>query len=833
MVDPRTPDYASTPGSATRPAFSYEPADGCRAGAFGSAGPLVSIVTPFFNACENFRETARCVLGQSLARWEWIIINDASTDAASLRLLDEFRGFDPRIRVIDLPRNGGPSAARNAGFAAAVSEYVYQLDADDLIEPTMLEKCFWFLLRHSRYSFVSTYEVGFGSHEYLWTHGFHEQQMFLSHCPVGSHTVMVRKSAHKAVGGYDESIRGGMEDWDFWLRAASRGLWGATMPEFLAWYRRRESHAARWADWDGGERQRQFAEGLKARYPSVFAGQFPVIEPHWHEPFEHIERELPADNVLAARPNRLLLIAPWVRMGGADKFNLDLVEQLTRRGWEVTIACTVRGPQTWLPDFARLTPDIFLLHHFLRPPDHPLFLRYLIESRRPDVVVVSNSELGYLALPYLRSVCPEPVYVDYVHMEETYWKNGGYARYSVGAQGQLDRTMVTSEHLRSWMVERGADGGRIEPVYINVDPARWAPDAARRRETRSSLGIVEHGAVLLFAGRLTAQKQPRVLVETARRLRDGGSAFTLLIAGDGEDRAFLESFIREHDLGSCVRMLGETTPQRVAELMNATDIFFLPSLWEGVALVLYEAMAAGVTFVGADVGGQRELCPRECGVLLPRLHGVDAEAAAYAAAIRELLSDPARRRAMGEAARRRICEHFRLEQMGDAFLGALARAARDRLTAPRIVLPEALSREIAERGVEFLRVHDACDQLWHEREAVRARGVPQASQPGQEPFSQATDAEPREVDELREIECSRAWRTVQAVKGTAIYKAWARVRYGPSWNLSDPAEPAAVRLARIKTSRSYKLIQALKETEAYKAYAEHKYGKGGEANGVL
>ena len=114
-----------------------------------------------------------------------------------------------------------------------------------------------------------------------------------------------------------------------------------------------------------------------------------------------------------------------------------------------------------------------------------------------------------------------------------------------------------------------------------------------------------------------------------------------------------------------------TPNRRVRQLMQAADLFFLPSEWEGIALSIYEAMSCGLAIVGADVGGQRELVTPDCGVLVPRSSAAE-EAAAYADAIAGLIADAARLRAMGHASRSRIEAEFRLEQMGDRIAELLA-----------------------------------------------------------------------------------------------------------------------------------------------------------------
>jgi glycosyltransferase involved in cell wall biosynthesis len=308
LIDQTNPDYANTPASARRPQFGYRPED-------ATAAPCVSIVTPFYNTGVVFHETVRSVLGQSFQQWEWLIVNDGSSNPEALSILDGYRSADPRVRVVDLEVNGGPSRARNAGFRLARAEYVVCLDTDNLLEPTAIEKWLWFLESYPEYGFAKGYTVGFGAQDYLHNRGFHEGDVFL-HENLVDMSSMIRKRIHKAVGEFDESIREGMEDWDFWLRCASYGLWGGTVPEYLDWYRRRPSHADRWADWDCGERQQSFHEKLRERYPELWAGGFPRVSLRPDRPNDLVPDDLPCENRLRKEAPRLLLVVPWLEMGG-------------------------------------------------------------------------------------------------------------------------------------------------------------------------------------------------------------------------------------------------------------------------------------------------------------------------------------------------------------------------------------------------------------------------------------------------------------------------------------------------------------------------------------
>jgi glycosyltransferase involved in cell wall biosynthesis len=711
MIDPANPDYTNTPVSPQRSHFNYAPAD-------PSAPPCVTIVTPFYNPGPVFDETARSVLQQSFQQWEWVIVNDGSTDPQSLALLEHYRRSDPRIRVIDHDGNRGPGAARNTGFRHAQTPYVVQLDSDDLLEPTAVEKWVWFLESYPEFAFVKGYSVGFGAQNYLWREGFHSGDAFLEENLVDTNGA-VRKTVHQAVDGYDEAMRGGLEDWDFWLRCASVGYWGGTLPEYLDWYRRRPRHGDRWPDWDRAARQRALRTKLRHKYAHLWNGGFPTVQLRQALPHDAVPDTLPYENLLHKKTHRLLLLVPWLTLGGADKFNLDLVEQLTHRGWEVTIATTLKGDHSWLPAFARHTPDIFILHHFLRLVDYPRFVRYLIASRQVDVVLVSNSELSYLLLPYLRAHFPEVTFVDFCHMEEEYWKNGGYPRLSVEYQELLDLQIVASAHLKRWMVTQGAEPQRLQVCYINIDPARWRPDPQRRTAVRQELEIPDEVPVILFAGRLCDQKQPRVLAQTVLQLCRRRGDVRTLIAGNGPEFDWLRTFLRRHGLGERVRVLGGVSSQRVQELMTAADIFFLPSRWEGIALSIYEAMACGLPVVGADVGGQRELVTPDCGALLPR-SDEETETVGYVEVLEALLRDPQRRQQMGQAGRKRVEVHFRLDHMAERMLGLLQEAMRLHRDDPRPVPSLSVGRVCATQAIEYARLTEVADRLWQEREHAQA-----------------------------------------------------------------------------------------------------------------
>ncbi len=114
--------------------------------------PLVSIITPVYNAARWLPETLASVHAQTLADWEQILVDDGSTDD-SVVLLEAAARDDARFRLLHTPRNGGPSKARNLALDAARGRYIAFLDADDLWLPEKLARSVEWITAN-RYAFI-------------------------------------------------------------------------------------------------------------------------------------------------------------------------------------------------------------------------------------------------------------------------------------------------------------------------------------------------------------------------------------------------------------------------------------------------------------------------------------------------------------------------------------------------------------------------------------------------------------------------------------------------------------------------------------------------------
>lgn len=193
-----------------------------------------------------------------------------------------------------------------------------------------------------------------------------------------------------------------------------------------------------------------------------------------------------------------------------------------------------------------------------------------------------------------------------------------------------------------------------------VDCGRFRPDAEAAHAFRERYGLGE-GAVLLGVGALEPEKRWDLLFDGLRLL--GESAPPLVLCGSGAlERALRERAKRLH---LDVRFLGDVEPLALVGAYNAATCVVHTRPDEVFALALIEALACGRPVLAADGGGTRELLGA-AGVLAP-----PGDPRAFARALEGLLADPARRAALGAAARRRAVERFSVDRMVKEYAVAL------------------------------------------------------------------------------------------------------------------------------------------------------------------
>ncbi|SDB22024.1 Glycosyltransferase involved in cell wall bisynthesis [Flavobacteriaceae bacterium MAR_2010_188] len=180
-----------------------------------NTNPLVSVVIPCFNQAEFLEEALTSVLEQDYQNWECLLVNDGSDDNTE-GICNKWIAKDPRFQYY-AKKNSGLSATRNYGIVRSNGKYILPLDADDKISPNYLKECVSYLEGSQQLSLVYGKVEQFGTRTGPWELGEYSYLDLLAynmiHC-----CAMYPKSKWKEVGGYDEKMRQGLEDWEFWIK---------------------------------------------------------------------------------------------------------------------------------------------------------------------------------------------------------------------------------------------------------------------------------------------------------------------------------------------------------------------------------------------------------------------------------------------------------------------------------------------------------------------------------------------------------------------------------------------------------------------------------------
>jgi glycosyltransferase involved in cell wall biosynthesis len=246
-------------------------------------------------------------------------------------------------------------------------------------------------------------------------------------------------------------------------------------------------------------------------------------------------------------------------------------------------------------------------------------------------------------------------------------------------RGRIDGLPKWMERLHSWMVnlgiatdlvavsrgvyrqaidEEGIDPSKITLIQNGIDNSEPRTDLSMTRNTLAhEIGVAPEGCIVLTVGRLEEQKGHTYLLDAIPSVLERFPQTTFAFAGEGSLRTKLENKTREMGIEHAVRFLGNRTD--VHDLLRFSDVFVLPSLWEGLSNALLEAMAAGLPVVATRVEGTEEVIEDGInGLLVP-----PADPQALSQAILRFLSEDRLRIQIGQAGEKHVKENYTLEKM--------------------------------------------------------------------------------------------------------------------------------------------------------------------------
>jgi glycosyltransferase involved in cell wall biosynthesis/Ser/Thr protein kinase RdoA (MazF antagonist) len=376
---------------------------------------------------------------------------------------------------------------------------------------------------------------------------------------------------------------------------------------------------------------------------------------------------------IAAQAPTVMLVLRDLELGGAQATTRTLARYLPRAGFRVVVASFRDGPLR--DEIEELGVPVELLpQRRHRVAALPWFLADMARLRhalsgamqRHGADVVQIQTLGTLAflVATLRFGSRAQVWWRIANVSFLVRPSSEANRWRVAVRRAAHRwsyrwgarlvtgiVAVSDEVAQAFRGDVRYRGDKLVVVLNGVDLERY-PAACDRDEVRAALGIAPSQHLMTMVGTFKEQKGHRHLVDAAMSVTAAFPELRIVLVGAGDLERSIRAKVEEAGLSERVRLLGSR--RDVPEILASSDSFVLPSLWEGFSVALLEAMATGLPIIATAVSGTNQvMVDGRTGWLVP-----PGDEAGLAAAMKELLSDPAGADARGVAARDRLEERF-------------------------------------------------------------------------------------------------------------------------------------------------------------------------------
>lgn len=368
---------------------------------------------------------------------------------------------------------------------------------------------------------------------------------------------------------------------------------------------------------------------------------------------------------------KILQVAYKSEISGGEKVLLTLAKHLKNRGYHLLVACPSYGPLVEVLRRegigVRITPIKKTYNLMAAYRLSNLILQERVQVLHSHGMLVNI--VGRIASKMARI----PVSISTVHLTRQLstgeraenicqWLKGRYYRSLDNfTAGFNDRVIAVSESVRQDLISQGVSSEKIVVIKNGIECEGYQVPLDvedQQANKKKELGI-GNGPVVGTITRFHKQKDVQTFLYAISDVLREYPNLRCLIVGDGEQRRALEDLSTRLVLHENVTFLGYREDAR--EILNLFEIFVLSSLWEGLPLVVLEAMAASKPVIATRVAGTAEaIVDGQTGILVPL-----RDSKRLAESIKTLLKDQRLAQKMGEAGRRRAHRHFRVERMVD------------------------------------------------------------------------------------------------------------------------------------------------------------------------
>lgn len=372
-----------------------------------------------------------------------------------------------------------------------------------------------------------------------------------------------------------------------------------------------------------------------------------------------------------SRSTELPLIAHVIvdlDIGGLENGVVNLVNRVPRERYRQTIVC-LKGYTSFRERLRGDDVPVVAVHK-REGKDVGSYLKLwrLFCALRPTIVHTRNLGTIDAAFPAKLAGVRRLVHGEHGwEINDVAGTNPKYLRLRRICSRLIDTHITVSRDLADWLRTRvGVPASDIEQIYNGVDTSKFRPATGARARLPMAELAGPDDFVVGTIGRMAAIKDPLLLAQAFRTLRQsaaaGGRRVKLVMVGDGPLLEDVKRFLAEEQVAHLAWLPGRRDD--IDAVLRGFDLFVLPSRNEGISNTILEAMATGLPVVATGVGGNPELVVAgSTGMLVPA-----SDPVAMAAAIGRYVADPQLAHAHGVEGRRRVLAHFSMEAMVQRYL---------------------------------------------------------------------------------------------------------------------------------------------------------------------
>jgi len=356
---------------------------------------------------------------------------------------------------------------------------------------------------------------------------------------------------------------------------------------------------------------------------------------------------------------RIALVITELDWGGAERYLVDLAVHLDRERFEPIVYCLAPPPlnavASCIPPLEAAGIDVHCLdakgpRHLVRTIRR---LTALFREHRPDVVQTNLFHANILGrIAAHRAGIQQVICGIHIADRDAHWRH----RIDRWTSRYAARHVCVSESVAQFTTKHVGHPREQLLVIPNVDdPSKYPPDCIVEPVDLSQFGIPSGRKLMTFIGRLHPQKGLDWLLTEMPRWSERLTDWDVLLVGHGPEQERLERIVQEKGLGNRVFFAGWRPDVR--EILAATDLFILPSRWEGMPSVVLHAMSSSLPVLTTEVEGVRELLgPNGDEQIVPV---EDSEV--WAERLIQLASDETQCVRLGRENRQRVVDHFSID----------------------------------------------------------------------------------------------------------------------------------------------------------------------------